>query len=154
MRHGQVSFEYLIIVGVALMLIVPALVFFLRTSAGIDDASSHLRVHEIGLEMTSTAANVYALGRFSRLTLDVSVPEAIEGFYVVPGLAGEPNELIIRYYTRHGLTEAVFFPLVKLTNASDTILLVGESVLVNARPGIMSLRFVSQGLNVSVSDAS
>jgi uncharacterized protein (UPF0333 family) len=149
---GQVSFEYLVIIGLAMLLILPAVLFFFQTAGGIDDAAVHLQVNEIGLEMSATAANAYALGRNAWLTLDVTVPEAVEQFYIMDPHEGG-NELIITYNTEHGLMDAVFFPIITITNATDSIGAAGRHLLAKARPGIMSFRFTSQGLNVSVSVA-
>lgn len=147
--RGQISFEYLVIVGIAILIIVPTLLFFLSFSQGNEDTAVHSAVNGIGLSMLDISSEVYSLGIHSWNTLDVNVPESVTGIYL-----SNQNELVIQYYTKYGLTDAVFYPVITLTNATDTIQLIDPTKLnpvVIDRTGIVSLRFTSQGTNVSIS---
>lgn len=144
--RAQVSFEYLVIVGLAIMIIVPSLLFFLTFSGGNEVSATHNRVNEIGLDMVRTAANTYALGKHSWLTLDVNLPEGVEGVYLT-----DSDELVIRYHTNYGLSEALFFPNVALTNSSGVITAGEYNSIVADRPGIVSFKFTSLGDRINVS---
>lgn len=151
MRRAQISFEYLVIVGIAIMVIVPTLLFFLTFTGTSEDSVSHSRVNEIGLEMMETAQNVYALGKHSWLTLDVNVPDSVNGFYI-----SDIGELIIQYDTKHGPTDAVFYLTNHLVLLNKTNQGLGSSeelnIITSGRPGIMSFRFTSRGANVTVKE--
>lgn len=135
------------------MVIVPTLLFFLTFTGTSADSVSHSRVNEIGMEMMETAQNVYALGRHSWLTLDVNVPDSVDGFYI-----SNSSEIVIQYNTKYGLTDAVFYPRNDLVilNASGLGLNSAEelNIIAAGRPGVMSLRFTSQGQNVTVEEMS
>lgn len=147
--RGQISFEYLVIVGLAIIIIVPTLLFFLGFSQGNEDTAVHGTVNAIGLSMVDVASEVYALGRNSWNTLDVNFPEAVTGVYI-----SNRNEIVIQYYTKHGQVDAVFYPSVVLTNETDNLETGGSTKVLNPilvdRTGLVALRFLSLGTNVSV----
>jgi len=148
--RGQISFEYLVIVGLALLVIVPALLFFLTFTRGGDDSVTHARVAEIGAEVGAVSSEVFSLGKNSWLTLDTSIPETIENVSIVHYNAGTPDELVITYRTKNGLSQGVFFSDVPLSNGTSA-LDDGESALVfHDRVGVVSLRLTSQGDFVQV----
>ena len=144
--RGQISFEYLIIVGLALLVIVPALFFFLTFTGGGEDAVLHSRVAELGTQMVRTAGDSYALGRHSWLTLDVNIPEDVESISVYSD--GSEYEFAVRYLTSHGTSEAVFYSPTPLTH--QAISSSSNLTLVQDRVGQVSFRFTSQGTNVTV----
>lgn len=148
--RGQISFEYLVIVGLALLVIVPALLFFLTFTSGGDDSVTHARVAEIGSEMIAISSEVFALGRNSWLTLDTTIPESVENLSVINN-SGYPDEIVITYRTKNGLSQGVFFTDVPLSN--DTVLLSDSSPapVFDDRVGVVSLRFTSRGDFVQVS---
>ena len=139
--RAQISFEYLIIVGLAILIIVPALFFFLSFTSGGEDAVTHSRVGEIGTEMIRSTNDVYALGRHSWLTLDLILPEEIESISMYSG--DDSNEYVITYLTSHGSSSAVFY-------SSTPLNVQGSQDIVSDRVGQVSLRFTSCGTNVSV----
>jgi len=145
--RGQISFEYLVIVGISILIIVPTLLFFLGFSQGNEDVATHSAVNGIGLSMVEMASEVYSLGKNSWNTLEVNAPEGVTGMYI-----SNKNEIVIQYYTKYGLTNAVFYPIVTLTNETDTLITDTTALnpIVVGRTGILSFRFLSQGTNVSV----
>ncbi len=148
--RGQISFEYLVIVGLALLVIVPALLFFLTFTRGGDDSVTHARVAEIGSEMTALSSEVFSLGKSSWLTLDTLIPETVENVSVIRN-TGSLDELVITYRTQNGLSQGVFFSSVPLANSTDPVAEGSQSLLFSERVGIVSLRFTSGGDFVWVS---
>ena len=148
--RGQISFEYLVIVGLAILVIVPALLFFLTFASGGDDAVAHTRVAEIGSQFLSTSSEVFSLGRNSWLTLDVTLPETIENISINHNTS-TLDELIITYRTKNGPTDAVFFSDVSLGNASadpssgGSLIDGAQYLLTSERVGVASFRLTSAG---------
>jgi len=141
---GQISFEYLVIVGLALLVIVPALLFFLTFTRGGDDSVTHARVAEIGSEMIAVSSEVFALGRSSWLTLDTSIPESVENITIINN-TNSPDELVITYRTKNGLSQGVFFSKVPLSNNSAILEDSSPALVFADRVGVVSLRFTSGG---------
>lgn len=141
-RKAQISFEYLVIVGLAILVIVPALLFFLSFTGGSEDAVTHAKMGEIGSQMLKTSSDAYALGRHSWLTLDVTLPESTESVQIPLGT----DELVFSYGTKYGTSQAVFFSKVPLQSEA------ADGILVQDRAGVVSFRFTSYGANVTVSN--
>ena len=148
--RGQLSFEYILIIGMALLIIVPSIMFFLRYSQGSKDAVTHNRVQEIGLAMTKSAAEAYALGKSSWLTLEVNMPAEVEGVYASKafGAGFAETELVINYRTQQGVTTAVFYPPIPIVNATESA--EDMNVISERRQGIVRYRFSSLGNRVAV----
>lgn len=143
---GQISFEYLVIVGLALLVIVPALLFFLTFTRGGDDSVTHARVAEIGSEMTAVSSEVFALGKSSWLTLDTSIPETVENVSIIHHVGpNTPDEIVITYRTKNGLSQGVFFSGVPLSNSSKSLNDNEQGLVFNERVGVVSMRFTSGG---------
>lgn len=148
--RGQISFEYLVIVGLALLVIVPALLFFLTFTRGGDDSVTHARVAEIGSEMTAVSSEVFALGRSSWLTLDTSIPETVENVSIIHHGDSTPDEMVITYRTKNGLSQGVFFSTIPLSNSSTLLKENSQGVVFKDRVGVVSMRFTSEGDFVQV----
>ena len=142
--RAQISFEYLVIVGLAILVIVPALLFFLTFASGGDDSVAHTRVAEIGSQMLSTSSEVFSLGRGSWLTLDVTIPETVENASIIHN-ANAADEIIITYRTKNGPTTAVFFSEVALSNTSSALGDGDQAVLFSDGVGVVSMRITSAG---------
>ena len=142
--RAQISFEYLVIVGLAILVIVPALLFFLTFASGGDDSVAHTRVAEIGSQLIGTSAEVFALGRNSWLTLDVTLPETVESV-TITHYDNAPDELVISYRTSNGVTNGVFFSDVDLANSTAAPTNESTYVVLSERIGVVSLRLTSAG---------
>jgi uncharacterized protein (UPF0333 family) len=141
MGRGQVSVEYLVIVGIAIGLLIPAVLFFYAYSQTNEGTAVSSRVNEIGLQMVSTSKSAYALGVGSRQSLEFTMPEGITRVYV------NGPELTIQYQTRSGaLSEAVFFSNIALVTSFTN----GDVAAVH--PGPTHYRFVSQGGQVNITE--
>jgi hypothetical protein len=140
--RAQSSLEYLIIVGIALGLLVPAVFFFASYSKSRESSGTSAQINEIGLQIVSTASETYALGKNARRQVDAAMPAGVRRIYV------SGTELIIVYETQKGISEAVFFASVPLvTPYSD-----GNVSIAHA--GLTHFRMTSLGLSVNVSEVS
>lgn len=148
MVRGQISFEYLIVVGIAILILIPSLFFFLLYSKSGSDSAVHGTINDIGLEMIKATSISYSLGKNAWNTLELNIPEQVNGLYI-----SDANELVITYYTQHGVMSAVFFPEVNITNSSGMITDDGLlNPIAEPRPGLMKFTFRNQGNIVSISE--
>jgi hypothetical protein len=112
MRLGQAAFEYLLLAGVAMMLIVPGAMLFYTYSLRSGDELVRSKIHLIGNELADTVEKVYYIGESSWETVKMELPENVNWIYIL-----DNSEIVIGYDTYVGITEAVFFSDIPL-NAS------------------------------------
>ncbi len=107
---AQVSMEYLMIVGLSFLVLIPTSYFFYQYSQTSNEAVVKSQINKIGNSFLMTAEGVYGLSEGSILTTEVTYPQNIKDMYIL-----NKNELIIRYETSSGMSEAVFFSRVDLS---------------------------------------
>ena len=137
MNLGQMSLEHIILVGIALGLLVPAVYFFYAYSQQNQITTVSNQISNIGTEMVSAVKGTYALGRNARKTVTVGFPDGVRRVYI-----SDMTELIIEYETRAGVTNGVFYSHVNMTSPEENI--------TAGYPGVVTFRFVSAGGNVSI----
>lgn len=107
---GQISVEYLIILGVAVAAILPAGYFFYQYSINSNDNAIRSQIETIGNQMLTNAESVYGLAEGSKISLEVNLPNKIKDIIII-----NQEELIIKYELSTGITESVFFSKIKLS---------------------------------------
>ena len=141
--RGQVSVEYLVLVGVAIGVLVPAVLFFYKYSQTTEASSSATQINEVGLQMVSVVKSTYALGRNARQTLEFTMPENVNRVYV------DNMELVFVYETAFGESEAVFFSK-NVPMTSDPSFIAGNISIVH--PGLTKYQFESLGSEVNITE--
>ena len=136
--------EYLFVVVLSLALILPASFLFFDFSKGSEDAVVASQVNRIGNRIVSSAEEMYVLGDDSRVTLDLVMPDSLESMEIY----GE-RELVVSYYTQTGLSQAVFFSDINMTNGTATDCNPGPCPI-DVGPGANAVRVESEGDAVSV----
>lgn len=142
--RGQVSIEYLVILGLTIGILIPAVFFFYQYSKSDAGASTSAQVNDIGLRMVSTTKSTYALGNGAWQTMEFVMPETVTRVYVTPN----KDELVIVYDTVFGPTDAVFYSNVNMTpNPPD-------GNISAAHPGRTRYRFTSNGREVNITETT
>lgn len=142
-RNGQSSIEYLFIVVLALTLILPASFLFFDFSRSSEDSVISSQINRVGNDILSSAEQVYVIGNNSRVTLDLVLPDSLESVVIY-----DEVELVVSYYTQTGLSQAVFFSDVNITNG--TARCHPSPCPVPLGPGSNNVRISSRGDFVSV----
>ncbi len=142
MGRGQSSIEYLMIVGIALGLLVPAVFFFVSYSNTQRATGISSQINDIGIAVVTAAAESYALGTGARRQVEVNIPAEVTRIWV------DGNELAIRYETPHGPSEAVFFASISLNSSSS------DGNVTVPHEGITRLRLVSLGTSVNLTEVT
>jgi len=147
-RRAQSAVEYLFIVVLSLTLILPASFLFFDFSKTSEDAIIGSQFNKVGNEILTSAEEVYVIGNTSRVTLDLTLPDVIDAVTIY----GE-QELVIDYYTQVGLSQAVFFSDVNVTNGTHRCTGLGlnpSSCTLYLTPGENYVRITSRGDYVSI----
>lgn len=103
-KKGQGSFEYISIVAVALLLIIPSTVLFLNYSQSTGDEVLSSQFNFIGNNLVSKSEEMFVVGKESWSTVDVNLPNSFQNATIV-----NQEDLVFTYQSRRGLSQAVFF---------------------------------------------
>ncbi|MFH1173968.1 MAG: hypothetical protein V1725_02455 [archaeon] len=107
--RAQISFEYMIIVGITLGAIIPAVFFIYSYVQTSNEDVIKTQINNIGKTLVDQATEVYALGEGNRATMRFNVPEEVKNISLFNG-----TELAIRHISKSGEGESVFFSDVPL----------------------------------------
>ena len=114
-KRGQGSFEYISIVAVALLLIIPSTVLFLNYSQSTGDEVLNSQFNFIGNTLLSKSEEMFVLGRDSWSSVEVNLPNSFQNATIV-----NSEDLVFTYQSRRGESQAVFFAQrYNLSNDSD-----------------------------------
>jgi len=121
---GQVSIEYVFVVGFALLLVAPLIVVYYTQSSSLSEETTAATAERATTQIAEAADTVYYLGSPSSRTITVDLPENIKSVNV----SGTTITLIVSSshgdYEQHGWTAA------NLTGSFGTV--KGPHVLVVA----------------------
>ena len=76
-RAGQVSLEYLLVIGFSFVLLVPLMLLYLGTQADTREAIGHGQTTRVAETLRDAAERVYVAGAPARETVVVKIPEGI-----------------------------------------------------------------------------
>jgi hypothetical protein len=110
---AQSALEYLMIVGITLMIILPTTYLFYSYSRQLTEETVYPQVNDIGLGIIKNAESVYYSGEHSKIVMEVSMPDKIDDFYILYN-----RELVFDIGTDLGSNEMVFFSQINITSDS------------------------------------
>ena len=139
--RGQVSVEYLDILGVILVIMVPAGFLLFERAKQTTDQIASSEVIRIGNNLINNVIAVYSLGKNSWTTLEVNFPKNSKSFYV-----NSDNEVVVGFDTNKGLSEAIFFTDIPLQTAYQS------NVSNSFHPGTFKIKIISQGNSVFLTE--
>ncbi|MFP4118501.1 MAG: hypothetical protein ACLFTH_00420 [Candidatus Woesearchaeota archaeon] len=139
-KKGQSSIEYLFIVAIALLLIVPGTALFYQYSRNSQESLQHSQIFKIGSELVETGEMIYSVGENSWQTVEISFPDAVKSMtvYSEPGV----NELEITYGDAYP-SDAVFFTDNLLLNATGNESECSSGCKIPIRAGVNRIRVES-----------
>lgn len=103
-RRGQNAVEYLSIIGIAMLMLIPATMLFLSYSKSTNTQVISSQFNLIGNTIINKAEEMYVIGKGSWVTLEVTFPEALKGAEINGG-----QDLVFNYTGVNGESQAVFF---------------------------------------------
>ena len=143
---GQSSVEYLSVIAIALMVLIPGSYLFLNYSKSTTEQVSANQLNLAGNEIINEAEKMYVLGKNSWVTLEISLP----GMFLDAGIF-EGEELFFNYSTSVGDSTTVFFPMgFNISNSTSSPCAPSTLCSLDLTPGINRVRIQSQGDFVSI----
>jgi len=76
-QQGQVSFEYLLVIGFSFLLFVPLTALYLTTQADTREAIAAGQTERVAESLRDLAERVYVAGESARETITIKLPEGI-----------------------------------------------------------------------------
>lgn len=140
---GQSSVEYLSVIAIALMVLIPGSYLFLNYSTSTSEQVASNQLNLAGIDIINEAEKMYVLGRMSWVTLELSLP----GNFIGAGI-NDGQELFFNYSTGSGVSTTVFFPVgFNISNSTNPCI---SGCTLDLNPGVNRLRLQSQGDFVSI----
>lgn len=106
MKRAQASVEYLMVVGLAFVIVMPMVYMFYSYTISTQEEVGMAKIHKIGVDMANAAEGVYYLGEPSRTTISVNMPELIYNVTVL----GDYDRLLVFYYGDVGFNQPIVIP--------------------------------------------
>jgi len=106
---SQASVEYLMVVGLAFVIIMPMVYMFYSYTTAVQEDVSMAKIHKIGIDIVHTAEQVYYLGEPSRSTININMPENVYNITVMDSVPSGQG-LVVFYYGDAGLNRPIVIP--------------------------------------------
>ena len=110
---AQSALEYLMIIAVTLMIIIPTVYLLYSYSKQSTEEMIYPQINEIGISIINNAESVYYSGEHSKIVITVNMPDKINDVYILYN-----RELVFDIETELGSNEMVFFSDIDITSDS------------------------------------
>ncbi len=118
-RKGQAAMEYLLIVGLAFVILTPMLYMFYDYTSTLRRDVNLAKVYKIGGTMANTAEQMYYLGPPSKTTLRFNMPDGVVNLTI----RGARQDVLVFHFGDPATYEEIVIPgnvpMASLLNASD-----------------------------------
>jgi hypothetical protein len=133
---AQAALEYMMIVALTLMIIVPTTYLFFRYSSESNIKVIDSQLNQIGRIMVETAETVYFSGDGSKIVIELNMPENVNDINILSN-----RELVFNVTTNIGETESVFFSKANISSSNCQ----GEVCKLESvfGPGVNKIKFQS-----------
>lgn len=112
-RKGQVSMEYIVIVGFVAVLVIPMLLIFYTYADRTEDEIISNQVQKIGHTISDSAEAMYYLGEPSRTKIRAYFPKNINNITI------GNNELVFTVNVKEGLDQVVVYTPIPIQGTLD-----------------------------------
>jgi len=82
-KKAQFAIEHILVVAFGLLIIIPIVYFFYTYSIGQVEEVSHTQISKTGNDIINNAEAVYFMGKPSRITLDVNMPDMVHNITIM-----------------------------------------------------------------------
>jgi len=134
-KRGQISIEYLIIVGFIAFIVLAVVGMALYYSSTIRDTINSNEISDYANKIVSSAESVYYSGEPSKLTVSTYLPQQVSDIQIIE------NSIVISYTTRSGTAKIGFTSNVPISGT------------LTSRPGVHKISLIAQANGVAISEA-
>lgn len=115
-KKSQASLEYLIVFSLAFVLLLPMIYLFYEYSMQFSQQINTNAVAVIGNDIINAAESVFYMGRGSRLTLEVTMPDGVKNISILYNWDKNINEFVFELFDS---TQMAFFSNVNINGTFD-----------------------------------
>jgi uncharacterized protein (UPF0333 family) len=115
LKKGQISTEYLIVVGFIVFVVLLVLGAALLYSSQINDSMQSRQVEQFAIKLISSAESVKYAGEPSRSTISAYLPSNVRGIQLIN------KEIVIDFITSSGLNRVSYLSKVALEGEISTL---------------------------------
>ena len=113
-KFSQSSLEYLLVVAMTFIIIVPTAYLFYAYSKESSEEITDAQIIKLGRSIVDAAESIFYSGQGSKTELELNVPDNIKSALIIDGV-----ELVFKISTSSGFSEIVFFSSVNMTTISS-----------------------------------
>ncbi|MBS3100568.1 hypothetical protein J4204_00360 [Candidatus Woesearchaeota archaeon] len=114
MHKSQISVEYMLIIGFAMLMTTPLLLIYYTYSSDSSDSVATGQALQIARTIADSSESVYYLGKPSQTTLKLNFPDRISSASV------SDREVVFKMKTRSGITDVVQVSAVNMSGTLPT----------------------------------
>ena len=114
MHKSQISVEYMLIIGFAMLMTTPLLLIYYTYSSDSSDSVATGKALQIARTIADSSESVYYLGKPSQTTLKLNFPDRISSASV------SDREVVFKMKTRSGITDVVQVSAVNMSGTLPT----------------------------------
>ena len=107
---SQSSLEYLLIVALTFVIIVPTIYLFYNYSKESSKELKDAQITKVGNSIIDSAKSIFYSGQGSKTVLELNVPDNVNSVSII-----DARELVFNTTTNFGISEIVFFSSVNIT---------------------------------------
>lgn len=148
--RAQATFEYLVVLGIVMSLLLPGVYLFYNKSQSTSDTIAIQRLAQMGADLVSAAEYIYPFGSGSKTTLTFNVPVGVRNITVRGQGNPTGNEFVINLNVsgqNHSLVYFSKYPIFIGNCTNSSMALPAEFV---NNPGRKDFQIISCGANVSI----
>src|SRR3989338_2662318 len=113
-RKAQSSLEYLLVVALTFVIIVPTTYLFYNYSKESSQEITDAQITKLGRSIVDSAESIFYSGQGSKTVLELNIPDSVYSALIIDG-----RELVFNVTTTFGVSEIVFFSSVNITTLSQ-----------------------------------
>ena len=108
-RKSQISFEYMMVVGMMAIIIIPLVLIYYSYSSSSSSSTSTSQALLIARKIVDSSESVYYLGKPSFTTLTINFPENIDSINL------SSKEVTFKIKTKDGVSDIVAISTINIT---------------------------------------
>ena len=124
-RKGQGSLEYLLVIAVTFLIIVPTAYLFYNYSRQTNKELEDSQIIKLGNNIIDAAASIYYSGEDSKTTVELTMPENVFETQIVDG-----RELVMKVHSEVGDSDLIFFTPGTIKFTTNVHCVAGECTVV------------------------
>jgi hypothetical protein len=128
--RGEVAVEYMIVISLALIFLIPLSIYLGRSLIGYEESARISQARDVIVKLGESANWVWSQGSPAKLTLDVCIPEGVEKVVL-------DNIILFRLRTSTGVSDVYYYTIPQLNGTIPTkagcykLSLIAEEEFVN-----------------------